>query len=127
MMRAKVAQVLIVFSLVLAIGGHWALLQSIAWIGMLAKFSQTNSVSEAWVKTFDGKHPCKLCIAVQEGKKSEQEQESVRVERKLDFFILNNKPFALRRGFSISDGFPILSQFALERFEQPPTPPPRKA
>ena len=127
MIRVKVARGLIVCSLVVAIGGHWALLQSIAWVGMFAKFSQTCSFADAWVKTFDGNHPCKLCIVVQKGKESQQKQEPAPIQPKLDFFILNNKPFEVRRGFSISDGFPILSQFALERFEQPLTPPPRMA
>src|SRR5688572_9792696 len=113
MVRAKVAQVLIVFALVTAIGGYWVFLQSIAWIGMFAKFSQTSSLAEAWVKTFDGKHPCKLCITVREGQRSELKQESVPAETKLDFFLLNIQPFDLRRGFTISDSFPILSQFGL--------------
>jgi hypothetical protein len=127
MIRVKVARVLVVCSLVVAIGGHWALLQSIAWIGMFAKFSQTCSLAEAWVKTFDGNHPCKLCIVVQEGKKSQQKQEPVPVQTKLDFFILNDKPFEPGPGFRLSGKIAIRSQFAHERFEQPPTPPPRVA
>jgi len=127
MIRVKVARGLIVCSLVVAIGGHWALLQSIAWVGMFAKFSQTCSFADAWVKTFDGNHPCKLCIVVQKGKESQQKQEPVPVQTKLDFFILNNKPFEPGQGFRPSGKIVVHSQFALERFEQPPTPPPRVA
>jgi len=127
MIRVKVARGLIVCSLVVAIGGHWALLQSIAWVGMFAKFSQTCSFAEAWVKTFDGNHPCKLCIVVQKGKESQQKQEPAPTQPKLDFFILNNKPFEPVHGFRLSGKIVIHPQFALERFEQPPTPPPRVA
>ena len=39
-------------------GGHWAMLQSVAWAGMVKDFSRTGTIAEAVTKTFDGKHPC---------------------------------------------------------------------
>ena len=75
----------VVLALVMVIGGHWALLQSAAWLGMAVSFSQTESVSVALEKTFDGKHPCPLCKIVKAGKASEKKQELLRLETKFDF------------------------------------------
>ena len=40
------------------------------------KLSTTESFCAALSKTFDGKHPCKLCKLVKEGKKSESKSEA---------------------------------------------------
>ncbi len=58
-------------------GGQWAILQSAAWAGMLASRLRTESVQDAVVKTFDGRHACPLCKAVQTGRKSESKSEAV--------------------------------------------------
>jgi hypothetical protein len=81
----RIEQWLIVTLLVIAIGGHWAILQSAAWVGMLVNYSNTATLSEAWTKTFDGKHPCKMCKLVREGKKSERKQNLLKIEAKFDF------------------------------------------
>lgn len=74
-----------VFALVIVIGGHWALLQSAAWVGMAVSFSRTDSMSVALQKTFDGKHPCPVCKIVKVGKTSEKKQAMQKIEAKLDF------------------------------------------
>lgn len=76
----------VVLALVLVTGGHWALLQSVAWVGMAVSFSQTATLKEALVRTFDGQHPCKLCKIVAEGKKSERKQTPQKPIHKLDLF-----------------------------------------
>jgi hypothetical protein len=77
----------VAMALVLAVGGHWAVLQTAAWVGMVISYSQDAPLKEAVAKTFDGQHPCKLCKAVQAGKTSEQKQASSNVETKLDFWL----------------------------------------
>lgn len=57
-----------------ASGGHWVVLQTIAFGSMVVRYSQDNSLSEALAKTFDGKHPCPLCHAVQRGRQQEEKQ-----------------------------------------------------
>ena len=79
---------LTVLALIVAIGGHWALLQSAAWVGMAVKFSKTDSVSVALQKTFDGKHPCPLCKLVKSGKASEQKRDLQKIETKFDFQLV---------------------------------------
>src|SRR6184192_2118682 len=87
-MLGRFAKRFMVLALVLVTAGHWALLQSIAWVGMAVSYSQNGTLKEALVKTFDGQHPCKLCKAVQEGKKSERKQAPQKPITKLDFFCL---------------------------------------
>ncbi len=74
-MPVLLAKSLVVLTLVLSLGLHWAVLQSVAWAGMLVKYSQDASFSEAWSKTFDGQHPCKLCTSIQKGRAAERQQE----------------------------------------------------
>lgn len=124
-MRAKVAQWLIAFALIIAVGGHWAVLQSVAWFGMVVSYSQDVPLSLALEKTFDGKNPCTLCKAVNEGKKSEREHASVNVETKLELCLV---PCAML----LEAPAPLVllpgeAESANARFETPPTPPPRAA
>jgi len=84
---SRLVQKLAVVVLTFALGGHWAILQSVAWMTMVAGYSQTAPLKEALVKTFDGKHPCSICKFVANGKKSEQKQETQKLLTKLDFFL----------------------------------------
>lgn len=77
-MLAALAKSLLVLALVVSLGLHWGVLQSIAWAGMLASYSQDASFSEAWSKTFDGKHPCKLCTSIRKGRAEEKQQDQQR-------------------------------------------------
>jgi hypothetical protein len=52
-------------------GGHWAVLQSMAWTGMLIEYSKGSDLGSAVSKTFGGKAPCKLCKAIEAGKQKE--------------------------------------------------------
>src|SRR6184192_2864605 len=75
LVRAKFAQAFVVCALVFAIGAHWTLLQSIAWVGMAVSYTQNSTLKEALLKTFDGKHPCTLCKVVQQGKNAQKKQD----------------------------------------------------
>jgi hypothetical protein len=69
-------------------GGHWAILQTGAWMGMIVAYSRDGDVSTAISRTFDGKHPCALCSAVQDGRKQEEKKAPVlHSELKKDFII----------------------------------------
>ncbi len=55
---------------------------------MVVSFSQTESLSVALQKTFDGEHPCKMCKIVKQGRKAEQEKPAtLKLETKLDLFF----------------------------------------
>ena len=84
-MLPRVPRILIALALAGSIGLHWAFLQAIAWAGMVISYSQDASLTEAVVKTFDGKHPCPLCKQIAKGKQSEKKPDSNFDSGKLEF------------------------------------------
>ncbi len=61
MLRRPLAILLVV----LLAGGHLAVLQAVAWTTMFAaQVGVAANVVEAARATFDGEHPCRLCLAV---------------------------------------------------------------
>jgi hypothetical protein len=123
-MFVRSAKWLTVLALVLTLGGHWAILQTTAWIGMTVSYSQKDSFGVALAKTFDGKHPCKMCKLVRAGKAAEKKSETKFDTKKLDSFLASTFTFS----------FPPLKQFSVSqvdslssRIEVPLSPPPRIA
>ena len=124
-MFKRLSKWLVVVPLVLVTGGHWALLQSVAWVSMAARYSQDSRLKEALVKTFDGHHPCGICKLVQEGKLAEKKQAPLKFEVKLDFFLARIVPLLYPPPaftFPTSEPDPPPT-----RTESPPSPPPRLA
>ena len=80
----RVSRLCIVVALALSIGLHWALLQSVAWVGMVVSYSQAAPLAEALTKTFDGQHPCALCKKISEGKQAEKQSDTLLLLKKLD-------------------------------------------
>lgn len=68
----RCGKLVVVAMLSLSLGLHWAFLQTVAWAGMVAHYSQTAPISAALRSTFDGKHPCALCTIVKAGKAAEK-------------------------------------------------------
>jgi len=120
----KVSKWFLVVALCASIVTHWSFLQSVAWVGMAITYSQdSSSFTEALAKTFDGKHPCKLCKFVAEGKKSEKKHQAQLKILKLDVFSPVRSQFVF-----ISpkpDHYNSPASVALDHTEAPPTPPPR--
>ena len=55
---------------------------------MIVAYSKDADVSTAISKTFDGKHPCAVCCAVQDGRKQEEKKAPVsQLELKKDFIV----------------------------------------
>lgn len=68
----RFAHLFVIIALVAGIGGHWAILQSIAWTTMLANNLQRTSLVEAVSDTFDGEHPCPMCKAIEKSRADEK-------------------------------------------------------
>ena len=115
----------VVTALTLTLGAHWILLQSVAWMGMVVTYSQTDSLTVAISKTFDGQHPCKICKVVRKGQQASEKQETVKVEKQIDSFLI---PASTRipepPAFEVATS--TLAHFA-DRFDPPASPPPRRA
>jgi len=113
----------VVALLVFAVGAHWAFLQSAAWVGMLASNLQSTSFQQALVKTFDGKHPCRLCKLVNEGKKSERKQDQLQLKTHIDFFLTTSRAWVMSVAKPEEAPAPALIQTQL--ISSPISPPPR--
>jgi hypothetical protein len=113
-----------VLSLCAALGLHWAALQSVAWAGMLVNFSRTGSVAEAVAKTFDGQHPCPLCMALSKSEQGSKKQE-FQAARKLDMDCQRKVAMVMPGPGSIRWPEFIARGAAMSR--EPDAPPPRAA
>ena len=124
-MRPKLAQLLIAFTLIVSIGGHWAFLQSIGWVGMLVSYAQADTMLVALEKTFNGKNPCQICRVVKEGKQAEKDKPLLKVETKLDLWVARDPAFIHPPRPFLLGSVPALAPRLL--LESPPRPPPRRA
>jgi hypothetical protein len=71
----RVPKLALVAALACSIGLHWAVVQSVAWMGMVVSYAQGGSFGDALAKTFDGNHPCPLCKEIAKGKQSEKKSD----------------------------------------------------
>lgn len=53
--------------LAMLVGGHWGMLQVVAWTGMLIDYSRDNTFADAVEMTFGGEYRCEICKQVDEG------------------------------------------------------------
>ena len=114
--------------LVLTLGLHWTLLQTIAWTGMIVSYSRNASLTEAVSKTFDGQHPCCMCKAIKQGR-AEEKQQQQKQESKPDSKIklaLPEAEFVLHSPVRELE-LPSVDQWATARTYEPPKPRPRRA
>ena len=126
-MRTQIAKWVLAVSLILSIGAQWAVLQSIAWVGMIVKYSQDVSIPVAIKMTFDGKHRCALCKAVEKGRTAEKESQNAKIksEGKMIFLADSSAPYV---PLNLQFEAPLLvCSLDLLRSEPPPIPPPRLA
>ena len=121
------AKLVLVGLLMVSIGLHWTLLQSVAWAGMLVRYSQEGcSLSTAIAKTLDGQHPCQLCKITESGRRSAASPEAPAPVQKLDLFA-QDRPVAWSPERCVSSIWPVTSSAASGLAARPPVPPPRAA
>jgi hypothetical protein len=93
---------------------------------MLVTRSQTTGVEEAMRTTFDGQHPCKLCVAVKEGHQQEREEMPflvVQMVAKANF--LQPQTVHVPQPMCATLSYGKMECRGVARGETPPTPPPR--
>ena len=86
-MTRRLAKALVITAMVLSLGLHWTVLQTVAWVGMIVDYSAETSFSSSISKTFDGKNQCELCRFVEAGQKQDQEKGRHFQNGKLDLLI----------------------------------------
>ena len=93
-MRSPLGLVLCMIAGLQLLGGHWAILQTAAWMGMVIDYSKSAGVETGIMKTFDGKHPCQLCLSVAKDKEKEGKQTANLNLAKL-YFVFQTSRWAL--------------------------------
>lgn len=121
----KASRLIVVLALIASIGGHWALLQSVAWTRMLIERTRAESFATAIQTTLDGEHPCDLCKRIAEGKQNERQPEKSPLSVKVDL-LCERRPIAFAPLFEPMI-FPSSPTEGTPRAERPPVPPPRVA
>ena len=109
------------------LGGHWLVLQSVAWTRMLAENSAQDPLAVAVAKTFDGQHPCPMCLEIREGRQKEQQQNGAWAkEDKIKEFFWEPRALVipLRLDVAIPSAWERCSIYHAH-LEPPPKPPPR--
>ena len=122
---SRLSRLLVVLALLVSIGGHWALLQSVAWTRMIIDRTQEASFAGAVKDTFDGAHPCALCKRIVDGKQKEQQPEKSPPGAKVD--LLCERRIMAIAPPSQPVNFPSSPTEGTPRAECPPVPPPRAA
>jgi hypothetical protein len=110
------------------LGGHWFVLQSVAWTRMLADFSQQDSLLVAISKTFDGEHPCPMCRKIQAGRQQEEQQEKnkplLKIEKMPDLILDKRQSLLTFVPAEADDAVPTVPRLRADFIEFPPVPPP---
>jgi hypothetical protein len=105
------------------LGGHWAVLQTVAWTSMFIENARAEPLVEAFAKTFDGSRPCSLCVAVEKGKSEEEKEAPSKLIVKLEAILAPSVgvlPPPLVGRVSA-----VVAQIGTAMAGTPPTPPPR--
>ena len=124
-------RLLLVFCALYLSGAHWAVLRVTAWTGMVVERAETSSILKAMETTLDGRHPCRMCMALNTAQEEEQKQKlpGSGVQK----FSLDSKWLPLAQftiPASASSGclsWKVFNLAASCRTEAPPVPPPLPA
>lgn len=119
----RLGQALLVFAMFAACGGHWLVLQSVAWSEMIVEYSRTDTLTVAVEKTFDGQHPCGLCKQIASSSQKEQKRQALVIASKLEFVQLETATLVLPEGTGPLHA--AVNWFAPACAEEPPVRPPR--
>jgi hypothetical protein len=115
-------------ALLVASGGHWTVLQSVAWARMLIEYSRDSSLAEAIEKTFDGEHPCSLCHKIRQGRQQEEQQPPLRPWEKQSEFLLDSRRVAVPLPpATAAEVSAAALNLHSDFIPAPPKPPPRAA
>jgi hypothetical protein len=113
-------------ALFLSAGGHWAMLQGVAWATMVRDYSSTGSVTAAVQMTFDGKHPCALCKKIAAERSHEEKAPvTVKAEKKAEVFVATSSGIVPLPSVGILVYPPLPFVNVPEHLSAPPVPVPR--
>lgn len=69
-------------------GGHWAVLQAVAWTQMIRDYSQESGLVSGVTQTFSGERPCKMCKNIEKSRQQEEKAPAtLKVDKKAEVFV----------------------------------------
>jgi len=119
----RFGQYCLIVAMFSACGGHWLLLQSVAWGGMMVEYARTDGIASAVGTVFDGRHPCDLCKQIQQGRSNEGKPDVTTSATRLEFFFTTAPAFIMPIApswFQVS-----ANDFFAARWTEPSVPPPK--
>ncbi len=122
----RLTHLLVLGAFIFSCGGHWYVLQGIAWVNMVREYSQVGPFTQAVQMTLSGQYHCSLCQAIAE--KKQEENTKVALTFSSEKKICSPTLILAKRSPKITpQTFVIPQSHLLTRSEAPPTPPPRLA
>jgi hypothetical protein len=107
-------------------GGHWAMLQSIAYTRMLLEFAEQDSLGTAVKKTFGERYACSLCPKIRDGFNNDHKKPlSLSEVQQPEFLAQSNPPIVFIPVVVAHVAF--LPSRHIVFPNAPPKPPPRAA
>lgn len=127
-MLRRLGQILSLVALFAICGGHWAILQTVAWTQMLRDYSKESGLVIGIQQTFSGERPCTMCKTItNERQKESQLPASVNLAKKFEILMAVGLVFLTKPvGRKFAYPAPQSSIFSLLTFA-PPSPVPRSA
>ena len=110
-------------ALIQLMGGHYAVLQATAWVGMVVNYSKAEGVAAGISKTFDGKHPCSLCLSIAKNKQTEKKQSTQLAAAKI--YLINQAQRWMLQPPRYSWDLETSTSSLFSCNGGPPVPPPR--
>jgi hypothetical protein len=126
-MSARLLRILFLSAWLVATGGVWDLVQVVAWGNMFSSRLATMSVREAAQQTFLPEAKCNLCLAVEDGKRAQDESAGATggdISSKTPIVFNAVVPFSVNPPGGVSRVW-VEPGYASYRREVPPCPPPR--
>jgi hypothetical protein len=123
-MKSRLGLVLCMIAGLQLLGGQWAILQTAAWAGMVVDYSKSEGVEAGITKTFDGKHPCQLCLSIAKNKEKEGKQTANVSPAKL-YLVYQARQWALTPP-AVSEELELSLYLLNGTTLKPPVPPPRQ-
>ncbi len=122
---AKIWIYMVIVGLFCSMGGHELIIQTYAWTKMTIHFSKTDKVYVAVQKTFDGRHLCPICLALNAKKAAQPKFNLNSFRPRLEVFelslgLINTNAYSQKLSFSFFD-FPMHDHVP----NAPPSPPPK--
>ena len=107
-----------------SLGMHWAGLQVVAWTSMLVERIPVVGLEVAFKTTFDGQHPCRLCLVVRKGQSEDTSAPATFKTVRMDL-VLSPEPLDFRAQRAAPSFIPAPWPPMPLRMASPGVPPPK--